>query len=822
MVEFPPNRVEAVVARMFDADKKVRTEAQHEIHLWQQTDGCEATALFLLQNTINVHTRHIAAEALQNRIKLQWMEMPDTFRGSCKEFLIHQLTVPGNAAKSQQILKMLSTIAIYEFPEVWTDFLTSLLTVNAENLRMHMGLLAAFETDLNDCDFVDLQRLRMLRRLFGSAAPQIIEIFTLSCGEIGVTNDALKCLNGVYLWGDAVNFVTPDLVNLLCQVAVGSGETRTTAFRVLRTILIDRFDFGIQFKVIGNVVIEMLSGFAKFTSDVMRFAIQFLGKYQHVFEAVICFPQDKRKAQVTQIFLGDDVETLEKGLVCQGFGEKVQKILHLTLSGSVPLSSSNEFWTLVASVIRSVSRGDCMAIYNPLVHDIKYGILNNITSVVHNNRFVSEEAIQALSMAMQMDPDFITGEPVNTNLCYAIAYSPPTEYVLHVLAQLGTAKGSQMGPAVFAMARFPSIQQEFFQMVLEMLESSATHLQVCAARALRARFDVSRETFPSYVIETIGQKAAAFYESLDEEAMILLFETCCLAGGAPFFVSVIASSLQTRPKKAFKVLREIFRVSKDSIFEEFWGASCVILSECQDLSLIELVTSAVTAAIVRSDFAVIERHVDEYVHVMCERREALHLLFSSIAICRARHQEMDQYCPAMQTVITSLTETPKELFAMLAEFSPQCIEMELLCSVLGAGIRNPRAVEAACECAVKIMERIGAIPDVFIQNVIPVAIDEILSVPFPALFSFLRSVMVIDREGKVYALLIEILVTACQGTKREFIEGFVGQMERVKESSYGFCAAMSEFLVSVKAAIPIDFTGIMFSESKAALIECGL
>ena len=38
----------------------------------------------------------------------------------------------------------------------------------------------------------------------------------------------------------------------------------------------------------------------------------------------------------------------------------------------------------------------------------------------------------------------------------------------------------------------------------------------------------------------------------------------------------------------------------------------------------------------------------------------------------------------------------------------------------------------------------------------------------------------------------------------------------------GFCAAMSEFLVSVKAAIPIDFTGIMFSESKAALIECGL
>ena len=824
---FPPDRVESAVERMFAPDKKVRAEAQQELQMWKQTPGCEETALFLLEKSINIHTRHIAGEALEKCITARWTEMPEAFRASCKAFLIQQVATRGLDGKIKQMLKMLAIIAVYEFPDVWPDFLAWLLNINAESLRVHLALLAEFENQLSECDFVDLQRLRMLRSLFGQAAPQMMSVFSAAMSEIGVTSEALRVLNGVFSWGQSESLVTAEIVSLLCRGAVGNGDARTVAFQVLKTIFIDRLDFGVQFKNVAGVVMQTLAGFGKLTVDAMKFAIQFLSKYQYVFEVVLCYPGNQERREITSVLLGDDLPSVGKALVRGDLANSVKTLYHLVFTGSVPLAAAGEFWGLMKQVVRSMTRGDCLDIYGPLACDIKYGMINNIMAVVQNGDIICQDAVVALSLVMKMDANFVNDEPLSSKLCYVVAYSQPTEYVGKLVGEMLQVKGEARGAVVYALARFPTVQEEFFCMVLEMLESGDQYQAGCAARAIRVRFDLSPETFPMQVVETIGQKAAQFYERLNEDAMVQLFETCSLAGGAKLFVPVVASSIGAKPKSAFRALTAMIYASKDAVFDELWSISLGVLAECSDAAVIEQVMGTVTAAIINSEFAPIEAHADQYVRIICSFHDALNLVFGSMAACRAKHSQMDKYYDAMQSLMAALAEKhmfgPRELFIMLSEFCPQEHDTECIRAMIDSGIRNPATANSACQCVLKIMEKTKSVPEPLLRVAVTASVEELVTCnsfdSFPALARFIRTLMRVDTQKAICGLLLNMFSSACKGVDRSILEELIVGLERAKESSYQFTATLLKFLVRIKALLPSDISKLMSAENTAVLLE---
>lgn len=857
MSEFTPESVTRALNALYSQAGQVQQEANNFIVRFVNSPDALPTTFSLLQSSDQESHREIAALALSKQIMTRWNQIDEQTREQIKSWLLNASTE--SSKLRSYINRCIVIIGIFEWPEVWPDFLISLLSArpedpNFDNVISTLGILA---DEIEKSDYIVQNRRQHLRNVCLESLPEIVEILSIGIHRDTTALSCLQILCSLLKWGDLQTIISEDLMVMICGTFLQDPETMELATDCLSAVFlgqgpgrsVDILKAYFRFVVHGFVLIgEMVS------DNGLLFLVRFLKIHSVELESMAFGPDP----------------SIDRG--------EVMKLYEMVLLADLTELWMDDFWVLwrdVARRLRSVmttgtGAGVVADVFMPVFEQMRQMLMGKLVKCIDEGRITDPNALGTWNLIANIDPDgflnFVSSQEPSPALTYAIGFVEGTRderlagFISSYISSLWSIASSNLTevaePLLFVCSHYPNIipdkgfVKNYVQLLVFCFDSSESRYHVAASHSLWHYSTKNPREVPAQEFVPLIEQIPKYASTLGSDPLVRLVKTCSrIASGVsesipefaqgvfPILTQAAISLFASDMAKGLLCLREI-AYSADNccycVFENVWDPLFSLFDKymsnpSRDVYIVELILDAIAAGLVNCEWEMVARHFQSMLELISKYPQICYLSFDAIAVCRARHMEIDGMFPAVWNLIKMADTLSTGLFHLLGELSPLLFDLKSISTLLLSGINDARndVSYAAVVTTRTIIDTLEQEPRMiflaeFRLPLFKVILTTMLDCLHSSIFSkectllldvLLNGKMQPREQRPVQEELMEALNSVAPEPHEGFYLNFVNFLTRVADNKYKFKTCIMDFLVLMKRAAPVD-SAIFFRKSK--------
>ena len=721
MNEFQPHFIEEAIRHLFDANQQVKNRANDVLKRWKVSEQAEYTAFFILQRSIDIHARQVAAFSLIEMTEKNWPRFEESFRNQVKTYCISQLdvpTIPENLRRA--ICSILVAVAAFEWPEIWPNFMDSLIAMEDEgDMKNRVLLLGMFAEYLQKCEVVPYNRLMQIRVMYASYTKPLIDLasFVIMNNELesSLSSSVLLILNSLLMYSTKQIF-NEELLNYILQMTL-TDRARDLAFQCLSTVFLNRYDFGEVFKLFGSKLFQFFASLQSLGDSSFTFLVSFLLKYSVVVE---CINMNQLAPKLVELVLKDSYAEVFPTINNPALLECLQAIYSLIFSSIVPTSSKKLYWKLLESILTRFVNNISVNIFAPLIINIQRSFLNNLPNAIENGRILFSNVPVVASYLFKIDPTFLSSQydtnspSIYLGIAYSLGFSDANQMNLKLVQELLAVSNQYLSAVLFSLSRLNIFLPELLNLALQGLEMNDNNIQISASRALYILF----KNNPQFLQNELPKLIKRFTEinlisTIDSDASVRLLKLCCLGGAFQQVAQFLIYLLNTDTIFALISFRELFYLRGKTNFSidynSFFQMFCSYLTQTEDNDIMVASFSALASLFANSPYSDIAIYINEFIKIIINMPQITNLFFGAITTCRKTHPEFDIFAETIQKFIQDNLSVDgiicSSLFTMISVFLPDKFDVDFLSVILSNGIANIESTKEALKCSKIILTK---------------------------------------------------------------------------------------------------------------------
>lgn len=844
---FAPETVIAALNALYSGQGANSEEANSYIVEWVNSEDAHITAFQILQDASQaVEIRSIVAMTLANQIMGKWDQINQLVRYEIRRGL---LQIPFCCPELQApINRCIVIIGVLEWPDEWPEFLDWLLSADPstdafDNSISMLGLLAE---EIEQSNYIVQSRRQMLRNLFLESGARVLAILSVGIQRPQDVRDCLKILKSIFMWGSLQDIMNDEIITSLCTTFLHSPESMDLAVSCLEAIFLEKGP-GRGLEVFNMYFSRVVHGFSMLGGVISEAGLAFLVKFLKEFSVNI----------ETMAFVG--CGEINK--------DEFMKLYEIVLTSELTDAWIGDFWILWRDIIRRLrtSAGMCdrppFIVYMPIINQIRMMLMNALVRSIDQGRVTDPNAIGAWNLLANVDPDgfleFISSQPPSPELTYAVGLLEGTRderlaavissYIsgLWSLASEDVARVAE--PLLFACAHSPIILpgneafiENYIQLLIYCFEHSCPTYVVSASHSLYHYVKKLPEGFPLGALVPIIQKIPMYAGPMDTDPLVRLMKTVSAVaasvaqidgnfamGTFQVLTQTVIVLLQSDMLKGLISIREIAYSAEEhcrEVFNVIWPGLIQVFAQyvnqgSYESYVVELLFDAMASGIVNCEWEHSGRAFEAMLGIITEYPSISFISLDAIAMCRARHSEVDAMFPIIWQIITQLSTLSPGLFHLLAEMDPFLFDLKEISALFFRGMHDTRndvsyaAVNAAQSIldglsderrAVYLVEILEELLTVVMSTMLDCLHASIFSKEAALLHSVFLSYRFMPTEFHIQETLLRVLGAIASEPSPGFYQNFISCLTDVCADKRLFKRCLIDFIVLMKRASPSD------------------
>ncbi|KAK8893129.1 Karyopherin transporter [Tritrichomonas musculus] len=226
---------------------------------WIQHPKAFIICLEILEHFDDLYSNYTALNVINSLVTYNWINIDPHSREKLKDILYQILQSDRNSLINDMCSKLISRVAIHEFPEYWEDFLIDSLT------RGNSLVLIYYLENLEDNPNISQNKKILIHKIFISYFDLIKDaIFS----QDDITPQSLYLYSLISQWAPLERIVNEKIIHLLTTHLIENNLTRDNAIKCLDVIFIQRCDSKNEFPRIHNLLLTNLFSASKMYADV--------------------------------------------------------------------------------------------------------------------------------------------------------------------------------------------------------------------------------------------------------------------------------------------------------------------------------------------------------------------------------------------------------------------------------------------------------------------------------------------------------------------------------------------------------------------------
>ncbi|OHS98788.1 hypothetical protein TRFO_01832 [Tritrichomonas foetus] len=830
----------------------VQTDSQNEaskvIYEWLENPQAHEDVFQLLTSSNSIQVRNISAIALQKQIINRWDQFDTEFCNEVKKYLLDTVfrsDIPSNFHDALNL--SLTGIAIYEWPEKWPDYLQSLIQIHHESPSFYfsISLIGLLASEIECADYITQNRRQFLRNSFMEQLQNILQMVNVGISNPDTAPPSLSILNSLFLWAD-LDIVNEPLISLLCFTYLPEIVTQESTIKCLSTLFVDRYFSHTISPSLLSIVVNGFAAIDDLPDSGINFIICFLRKFSSTIENLIFdkFPN---------LNLNDFLQ------------------LYKVVIESPPNEYwIDEYWILWRDLMRRLRSAAKNQIFDrppllffiPIIPQIRLSILNALPLSIETPEPLDQNSILSWSYLINLDINefiqFFTSQQPSSCLTYAIGFLENTNdprllsiissYLNGIWSYAQNNFDSTVLPLLFACSHSPTMIQKtpdfltmFYQILSACFEFNNETVLVAASHALYHFAKKSPILIQPDFLKQLTDKMPTYIRKLDTNASIRVIRGLTLSAHHLIktdnefattiilaLVETVFSTLEFDPVRSLISLREmayeldhISFIAYQNIWTRLFEYLQQMLSNPKSNPLyISLLFDTIAAGIVNSDWTQIESYASSLINLITQYPAHSSDSFSALAVCRARHIQIQNYFPVINQIILATQTLSTGLFHLLCELDPTLFDMTFVSTVLNNGIADVRydislSALQATKCILETLDNNLRI--LFLSNfqmgLLLTLINAMLDRMHEGLFKkqstllfhfFLYNNKPLPNIPPIEQQVFDVLKSIIKGVDDQMLTQFSHYLDACRHDKDKFIEALVDFLVIIKRASPIE------------------
>ncbi|OHT00960.1 hypothetical protein TRFO_32167 [Tritrichomonas foetus] len=375
---------------------------------WMQHPDRFKIALEILEQYDDLYSNYAALNIFNNLASNNWLILDIELRNQLKDQLYAILDDNREPVIVNICSKVISRIAINEFPETWKDFLFETLTYG--NSMILIYFLEELESNLHIPQY-----RRTLTHDLIMASFDIINATIFDRLEISASSVHLYAL--LSAWAPLNRITNEKAIRLLTTRLLMNEETRNEAIECLDLIFVKRFDCDEIFPKIHHLLLtnlyeasKQLVEAASLMADILVQHIKFFLKNNEIYYKVEKEVQPEEEEDILVINIGPPKKEIievkeDKYMFYDSF-----KDCFLLLSDPGWDIELEKYWTIWRSFLEFAQQTNLPKESNHIINFIPklFSQMFNIIHTVHDDEYIiNNDAKECFHMIYQIEPNFV-------------------------------------------------------------------------------------------------------------------------------------------------------------------------------------------------------------------------------------------------------------------------------------------------------------------------------------------------------------------------------------------------------------------------------
>ena len=857
MSAFTPASVAEAVEALYTSTGETHEKANAFIVEFMNSGEALPTTFALLQSADKEIIREVAVLALSKQIMTRWNQIDAQVRDQIKSYLLNANI--DSPRLQQHINRCIVIIAIFEWPEVWSDFLISLLSVRPEdpNFPNVISILGILADEIEKCDYIVQSRRQLLRNVCLESLPELVQVLSCGISVEATSRGCLQILCSLLKWGNLADVISEPLMVMICGTFLQNVDTMELAVDCLTAVFVHRGPgrevdklrafFGIVvhgFALLGEMISE----------NGLAFLVQFLKNYT------------------------TNLEYMAFGANATINREELLSLYQIILTSELTELWADDFWMFWKDVMRRLRAAVSsrtldrppVIVYMPIFPQIRQVLMDSLVKSIDQGRVTDPNALAAWNLVAHIDPDgflsFVCSQKPSPALTYAIGFVEGTRderlasFISSYIATLWDLASSDVcevaEPLLFACSHSPVLVPDnldfvsnYVNLLMFSFGNAEKRYQTAASHSLWHYATKMTDEFPVDALIPLIEQMPSYTAGMNTDPLVRVMSTLSRIAAKvveknPDFANRTYSVLMNATKSLFMTdivksllcMREI-AYSADRycgiVFQDVWADLFELFENYlanprREVYVVELLLDAIAAGLVNNEWNSISDHFRHMIDIITRNPDISCISFDAIAVCRARHMEVDGLFPDIWKIITMTDTLSGGLFRLLGELNPFLFDLKHISTLLLNGIKDTRndVSYAAVVTTRNIIDTLDIEPRAqflheFRLPLFEVIISTMLDCLHSSIFSkecgllldvFLNSRIPVFDQRPVQEDMMKALLSTAPEPSEGFYQSFVQYLTRSQDSKNHFKTCILDFLVLMKRAAPVD-SAVFFRKS---------
>lgn len=416
------------------------------INHWPEVEGCISTALDIIQFSANSNARYFSSLLITKHITDHWNSITDpNLLQSIKDILIDLVFRSEQTDIIQnQIINAISLIAMYEWPEIWSQFTDIILpsdNVSEQEMLISFQIMQTFVEDIESSSAITGNRGQHLKNKIAEMINTIYARILYGLESPHLAHHALFVLNALIMWSPLEKINDNQMIRKLATDFIVNDMTRSAALKCLDSLFLIRTDSSSIFTQCAPIIIHSLattlfSNSIPITTDpeVIEFMLKFLHFYSSVLEML--FVEQPKPCSIDDIYITNSASELSKSLEILNMSKDEFRnlLVHVyQVAGSIPVESiNNTFWQLWSDIFTRITFESFQSQSIPVTRNFFGDLIPNIRIMLFKALIASSNEDEFCSFftrncwvgLYRIDSartiEFLKAQEPSPQLCYAV------------------------------------------------------------------------------------------------------------------------------------------------------------------------------------------------------------------------------------------------------------------------------------------------------------------------------------------------------------------------------------------------------------------